>query len=162
MENEGINRLARVMDGRTKYHNARPPLLDFGEIQKDMSLLTNKFPLPIPQTDYVVCRSVQWGAIDDIYYQTQHPDAVEEITEHRRGEHYHGKNGKHDHPDGSHIHPADDKEMQHVHDMLIGPKFRWLMPGDRVLVAWVGDDACVVDIIYPATRIGRDANSYAE
>jgi hypothetical protein len=29
-----------------------------------------------------------------------------------------------------------------------------------VLVAWVGDDAVVVDLIFPAERIGRDADGY--
>jgi len=173
MANEGINRLARVLQGRMSDLDEKPPLLDFGEIQGDMSLLTNKFPLPIPQSDYVVCRSVQWGKVDDIFYQTQYPgkDNSGKHMHGDNGEHPHGAsgghaqytgNGIHSHPDseGTHNHPEDGREMEHIHDMLIGPKFRWLEPGDRVLVAWAGDDACVIDIIYPATRIGRDADGY--
>ncbi len=98
--NEGINRLARTLQGRMHQVGDRPPILDFGKIQGDMSLLTNYFPKSIPQTDYIVCRSVSWGAAS-----------------------------------------------------YVGAKFRWLQPGDRVLVAWVGDDACVVDLILPATAI---------
>jgi hypothetical protein len=132
--------------------NKKPPVLDFGAIQGDMSLLTNKFPLPIPQKDYMVCRSVQWGEIDDIFYKTQYPGLD------NSGEHFHGSNGEHTHPDvplsGEHTHPVDAWEMQHVHDVLIGEKYRWLHPGDRVLVAWVGDDAVVIDLIFPATVIG--------
>jgi len=71
-----------------------PPLLDFGTIQPDMSLVTNMFPVSIPQRDYMVCRSATWDEIDDA-----------------------------------------------------------LQPGDRVLVAWVGNDACVIDLILPATAI---------
>jgi hypothetical protein len=137
----------------------KPSPFDFGEIQGDMSLLTNKFPLPIPQRDYMVCRSVQLGKVGDILYQTQYK-GVADIPAHRRGEHYHGNNGAHGHPTGDHTHPADGAEMQHIHDTLIGPKMRWLEPGDRVLVAWVGDDPCVVDLVYPASRIGRDADGY--
>ena len=56
MGNEGINRLARALDGRSKEHGDKPALLDFGEIRKDRSLVTNEFPCPIPQSDYMVCR----------------------------------------------------------------------------------------------------------
>jgi hypothetical protein len=133
-----------------------------------MSLLTNYFPRPIPQTDYMVCRSVTWGAIDAIFYKTQYTGKANSGS-HKHGEHGqhpHGTSGQHGghlsgdgshgHPDseGAHTHPADDGEMQHVHDVLVGPKYRWLQPGDRVLVAWVGDDACVIDIVLPATVIG--------
>ena len=39
----------------------QPQVLDFGVIQPDMSLLTNKFPVPIPQSDYMVCRQLTGG-----------------------------------------------------------------------------------------------------
>ncbi|MDR2044147.1 MAG: hypothetical protein LBQ15_07230 [Clostridium sp.] len=154
--NEGINKLAQTLQGRMKSLDDKPPILDFGVIQDDMSLLTNKFPLPIPQKDYMVCRSVQWGAVGDIFYKTQASGKS------NSGEHSHDGGG-HTHPDAgynTHIHTKSAEGEQHVHDTLVGEKFRWLQPGDRVLVAWVGDDACVVDLIYPATRIGRDADGY--
>jgi hypothetical protein len=153
---EGIHRLARALEERMKHLDERPPLLDFGQILDDMSLITNKFPRPIPQADYMVCRSVQWGPVDAIFYHTQHEGR------HRSGEHTH-VGGGHSHPDAgfsTHVHATNAESEHHIQDTLIGPKFRWLIPGDRVLVAWVGDDACVVDIIYPATRIGRNADSY--
>ena len=90
MGNEGINKLAAVFQNRMHGMTDKPEVLDFGVIQGDMSLLTNRFPRPIPQTDYMVCRQLT----------------------------------------------------------LISVK-----PGDRVLVAWVGDDACVVDIVLPATEM---------
>lgn len=116
MANEGANFLARVMQERTHTLINKPPILDFGTIQGDMSLRTDKFPRPIPQNMYVVCRSVTWGKVDDVFYKT-------------------------------------NIVLDHSHETLVGQKFRWLQPGDRVLVAWVGDDACVIDLIYPATVI---------
>ena len=58
MGNEGINRLAGVLQGRMSQMGDKPQVLDFGVIQGDMSLLTNRFPKPIPQKDYMVCRQV--------------------------------------------------------------------------------------------------------
>ena len=58
MASEGINRLARALENRTKDYLDKPPVLDFGTIQDDMSLLTNYFPQPIPYEDYSICRSV--------------------------------------------------------------------------------------------------------
>lgn len=58
MASEGVNQLAQILDGRMKQLDASPPLLDFGVI-KGNSLLTNTFPIPIPNGDYVVCSSVK-------------------------------------------------------------------------------------------------------
>ena len=58
MANEGMNRLARILEARTKDHGDKPPVLDFGTIQEDMSLITNYFPEPIPYEDYTICRAV--------------------------------------------------------------------------------------------------------
>ncbi|RGY95379.1 hypothetical protein [Clostridium sp. AM58-1XD] len=33
--------------------------------------------------------------------------------------------------------------------------FRNLKPGDRVLTAWMGNEAVVIDLILPASRIGK-------
>ena len=53
--NEGINMLARVMQERMHRIASAPAPMDFGEIQSDYSLLTNQFPIPIPNNDYMVC-----------------------------------------------------------------------------------------------------------
>lgn len=125
----GANNLARTLQERIQMMNIGPPVLDFGTIQGDMSLITNNFPLPIPQSDYMVCRAAALGAVNDVLYKTRG-------TEPRNNVDFSGT------PDTSHF-----------HDVLIGEKIRWLKPGDRVLVAWVGDDPCVVDLILPATTI---------
>lgn len=128
--NKGVSALASVLQLRTKELASTPTSLDVGEIQRDMSLLLNHFPVPIPQSDYMVCRSVALGNVGDILYRTQ----VEPKANH----------------------------CDHVHDTLVGPKMRWLQSGDRVLVAWFGtDNVCVIDLIYPATEIEKNADTYS-
>jgi hypothetical protein len=204
MAGEGINRLARLLDGRMKDHDIKPPLLDFGTIQDDMSLLTNNFPLPIPYTDYVICRSVcydpeipltmswwkdegwkqdnmdeniwysdtqteneiDWSQDDDIKtFSTPEgeqknqpqkwikdkwgcivdPDTNESLWDEKHEDHNHGTKGEHDH--------GEDEDGKHYHDIYLPRKMYRIQPGDRVLVAWVGDDAVVIDIIMSATEM---------
>jgi len=148
----GVNQLAQVFQERMKgLQGMVQTPLDFGEIQADMSLILNNFPRPIPQSDYMVCRSVQWGNIGDVWGNTQ------EIGKENSGKHRHGTNGEHSQPDagygGAHEHPENNKEMEHIHDVIVGEKFRSLLPGDRVLAARIGDDFCVIDLIFPASKI---------
>lgn len=120
--NSGINNLARTLQERMRETGDTPPILDFGTIQADMSLLLNSFPVPIPQSDYMVCRSVALGKIGDYLYTTKNNEPPPVLPEHK-------------------------------HDMLIGDKMRWIQPNDRVLVAWIGNDPCVIDLILPAKTI---------
>lgn len=229
-------------------------IIDFGSIQKDMSLRTNTFPDPIPQGDYSVLRQLTLGETGSVLTAT----ACD-------GMHMHGPSGPHGHghykpsgmngeggsepapigfaavkpedmnkqpkntlisaavqklfdtkagaaaeagesygwadfmadypkavdpqflpeddgseyPDGTgsppHLHPKDDvgskhrhpadsrevhthaasSESNHVHQVLIPETMRWLHPGDRVLVAWVQNEAVVLDIVKRASVIGR-------
>lgn len=142
--NPGINKLGKVLQQRMKEANESPLVLDFGVIQSDYSLLTNTYPIPIPKTDYLVCRDV-----------THNPGIPLTQTVAGQGTHPHGSSGAHSgHAtgDGSHSHP--NTEGAHVHDAALPDTMRWLQPGDRVLVAWVQNDAVVVDIVLPATKIG--------
>ena len=116
MGNEGINRLAATLQSQMHRVAGKPEVLDFGVIQNDMSLLTNQFPCPIPQTDYMVCRQLTLGTVQSILAKTQNIG-------------------------------------MHQHDVLVPEKLRQITPGDRVLVCWVGDDACVIDIVLPATEV---------
>lgn len=52
----GAVRLARAFRRVAEHGKNNSLLLDFGEIQKDGSLITNTFPIPIPKADYLVCR----------------------------------------------------------------------------------------------------------
>ena len=52
--NNGISRLAKVMDNRMKRQTDTPLILDFGTIKKNGSLITNTFPKTIAKGDYVI------------------------------------------------------------------------------------------------------------
>ena len=45
---------------------------------------------------------------------------------------------------------------KHYHDVYLPDKMRRLKPNDRVLVAWVGVDAVVIDIIMNAGEVFSD------
>lgn len=157
-ENLGLNKLARVMQERMNRNQGAESalVLDFGLIQGDMSLKTNTFAVAIPQTDYHVCRHLTFGPANNILAKTQ------DIGMPHSGTHLHKVNG----PVGIETGPAPDPPIpsartaggdahdgEHQHHVLIPEKMRQIKPGDRVLVCWVGDDACVVDIVLPATEV---------
>ena len=158
--NEGVNKLARVMQNRMWKTSAQPPSLEFGVIQGDYSLLTNKYPIPIPQTDYHVCRHLTYGDTEDVLTVTQ-PKGGTGPYNHKISEFGHKglsgapADGTHDHPPCSA--PGCSGQMQngqHQHEVLIPERMRWIKPGDHVLVAWVDADPVVIDIIVPATEVG--------
>lgn len=156
MGSEGINKLTEVLQSRMHAISEKPQGLDFGEIQGDMSLQTNKFPVPIPQSDYMVCRQLTLGPTYNILAKTQ------DIGMPHSGSHLHKVNGLVGLATGPAPDPpipsertagGDSSDGMHQHHVLIPEKMRQLKPGDRVLVAWVGDDACVIDLVLPATAI---------
>ncbi len=152
----GTNALGNALQQRMGENIGKlPRTLDYGEIQDDLSLLLNNFPHPIPPSDYMVCRSVIWGEVGDVLYKTQ------AVGEAYSGAHSHQEGGHsgHEEGDGTHSHSENQGE-EHLHDVLIGEKMRRLQPGDRVLAARVGDDFCVIDLIFKATALSRDANNY--
>ena len=57
-------------------------------------------------------------------------------------DHEHNAKGKHNHSTCS--------TGIHYHDVYLPDKMRWIKPNDRVLVAWVGVDAVVIDLILNA------------
>lgn len=65
--NDGVARLAAVLDARMKDFADKPLCLDFAEIQADGSLLSNTFPIPIPKSDYRVCRQLTLGKTGDAF-----------------------------------------------------------------------------------------------
>ena len=167
VNNEGFNMLGRVLQSRMKRVSESPTIVDFGVIQGDYSLLTNQFPIPIPKTDYHVCRQLTLGEKDDILAKTQ------KIGQPHSGAHIHNTidltcpdgsvSGTVGTPTGEAPDPPDPPESsagsdstdgQHQHHVLIPEKMRWIKPGDHVLVVWVGTDPVVIDIILPATEVG--------
>lgn len=114
MNYEGINALSRVLGSETnnRVANGNTNWLDFGKILPDGSLKTNKFPIPIPAGDYIVCHSMN-------------PGPVEVRTSESGG-----------------------GEYTHSHTVTLDKQLLSLSAGDSVLVAWVGNDAVVIDLIY--------------
>lgn len=143
--NSGISKLGEAITERAKEVNGLTPLvIDFGVIQSDMSLKTNTYAKPIPRTDYSVCRQLTLGPT------WAHLTYTIGAGKPNDGTHSHGSSGTHgghSGGDGSHQHKD---EGPHVHDVLIPEKMRSIKPGDRVLVAWVQNEAVVIDIV---TRI---------
>lgn len=104
-------------------------------------------------------------------FMAGHPKAVDpQFLPEDDGSQYPAGSGSpvHKHPQddvGSrHRHPADSREVHthvtspesnHVHQVLIPESMRWLHPGDRVVVAWVQNEAIVLDIVKKASVIGR-------
>lgn len=130
----GTNKLAEVLSKRMNKQAETPLVLDFGEIQANGSLITNTFPVPIPKGDYSVCRQLTLGKTGATLTST----LTDGSHKHDNGEHegHETGDGKHEHTGGS-----------HKHTVVIPEKMRSVGPGDRVLVAWVQNEAVVVDII---------------
>lgn len=140
--NKGASKLGAVFTERIRnMNNLKAAPLDFGVIQEDYSLKANNFDKPIPKGEYSVCRQLTLGETDT------HLTFTIAGGNPKDGTHNHGSSGAHTHgltSGGAHVHMG---EGPHVHDVLIPEKMRWLKPGDRVLLAWVGNEAVVIDII---------------
>lgn len=134
--NPGINALALALIKQMGQVAESPPLLELGTIKADLSLVTDRFQVPIPKGEYLVCRSL---TVKDPLTTTKTG----------QGTHPHGSSGSHGgHTagDGSHSHP--NTEGAHVHDVVRPPELAPLKDGDRVLVAWVNSgDPVVIDVV---------------
>lgn len=137
---KGFADLGKTLKAQMQQEAAQPPVLDFGEIKGDYSLVTNRFPVPIPATDYLVCRSLTIGPLGGWLANTKEGEGL----------HPHGPSGGHAQYTGSGQHSHPETEGAHLHTVLIPPKLRTVLPGDRVLIAWVENDAVIIDIILPA------------
>lgn len=116
----GTAKLAAVISQRIKRETKNSLILDFGTIQGNGSLVTDTFPLPIPKGDYSVCRSVNGDILG-----TSESSWINHLQEDK------------------HIHSNSSMVPKHSHDVPM----QKLKAGDRVLVAWVQNEAVVVDLI---------------
>lgn len=136
LKKDGIGSLARTLKNQMANESASPLVLDFGTLGPQMELTTNSFPVPIPPDSYKVCRQLTLGAKDA------------KLTTTKAGD------GKHPHSTpctGGNTHSGEDGA--HTHDVIIPEKMRSIKPGDMVLVAWVGSDAVIIDIVLEGTEI---------
>lgn len=125
--NPGANKLTAALAGMIDKKGDKPLVLDFGIILGDYSLKTNTFPIPIPKSDYSVCRAITY-------------DPGVPLTQ--------------TYCDGAHGHPDAGFAGSHVHNVRLPEKMYWIRPGDKVLVAWVQDEACIIDIVYRGDIVG--------
>lgn len=125
--NSGATALTNTLHSMIHSIADRPPVLDFGKINADYSLTTNTFPKPIPKNEYSVCRQ--------LLYDPNEPLTVTYI-------------------DGNHDHYGAVEREPHSHKVKLPLKMRWLRPGDKVLVAIIGNEFVVIDIVYNAQYLG--------
>lgn len=55
----GVNKLAQVIAERIARQTQRPDALELGTIQSDMSLKLDRFAVPIPEREYLICKKLQ-------------------------------------------------------------------------------------------------------
>ena len=128
--NSGATALANTMKKMIRGVSEQPPAVDIGIINSDYSLTTNRFPCPIPKDEYSVCRS--------LLYEPSIP-----LTQ--------------SYVDGAHNHFSTVPTETHQHDIILPKKMWKVRPGQKVLVAWVQNEAIVIDIIFNATYLGTTA-----
>ncbi len=124
----GANKLTNTLAGMMRSISDKPPALDFGIINSDYSLTTNLFRKPIPKNEYSVCRQLLY-------------DPSVPLTK--------------TYTDGEHGHPDASPPGTHYHEVKLPKKMRWLKAGDKVLVAWIQNEAVVIDIVYSGSHVGK-------
>ena len=111
---------------------AVPTTLELGTIGSGLTLITDNLSDPIPRREYMVALHLTHK--DYMCEKTTHTHDGGAHDGHEEG------NGMHTHLDGEHTHRAPSV-------------FRRLQVGDRVLVAWVGYEPVVVDIVVSGETI---------
>lgn len=123
--NPGANNLANTLSQMVQGQTESPLVIDFGVINPDMSLKTNTYGPPIPYGDYSICRSVTY-------------DPGVPLTQ--------------SYNDGAHSQPDAGYGGAHTHNIRLPEKMYRIQPGDRVLVAWVDEEAVVIDVVYNSKK----------
>lgn len=123
---ENIERFASLMSNRMQStaNAAIPNTLELGKITANMALVPDNFRVPIPKGDYMVNLRLT-GPMETT--ETEH--------KHSGGAHAQSTgDGVHSHEGGKHKHGLPESH-------------RGLRPGDRVLIAWCGNEAVVIAIV---------------
>ena len=125
---DSITRLGEILGGRMRQTAAAAVgvPLELGVINENLSLTVDSIAAPIAKGDYMV--NLLFGASS---YHTS-----KETHTHSGGLHggHDGGSGSHTHEDGLHKHRLPED-------------FRLLNPGDRVAVAWCGNEPVVLAIV---------------
>lgn len=121
-------RLGNVLDGRMKITSgaAVPTFIELGTINNNLSLTTDSVQDSIPRGEYMLDSRLRCNTYNTS--KTTHTHSGGSHGGHEAG------TGTHTHSDGEHEHRLPDE-------------FRGLQAGDRVLVAWCGNEPVVIAIV---------------
>lgn len=138
-----IQKLGDVLADRMKKsaNAAVPTTLELGTIGSGLSLTTDSIKTPIPPSQYMVSIKLT----HDTYFTYNEMNSSAAAPHHHEG-------GTHAQKGGSGYHTHDDG----LHDHRLPSVFRRLQVGDRVLVAWAGNEPVVIDIVVAGTDILRN------
>lgn len=136
-----IQRLGDTLANRMKKtaNAAVPTILELGTIGSGLILTTDSIKTPIPPSQYMVSLHLT----HETYY------TYNELNSSANAPHVH-EGGEHSQCKGSghHVHDTDG-----LHDHRLPSVFRKLQPGDRVLVAWAGNEPVIIDIVVAGTAV---------
>lgn len=139
-----LDRFGNLLAGfvrETQAAGSSPPL-ELGTLNADGSLSVDSLSRSIPKGEYMVglhLQSVVGGALQTHTATHTHDGGTHT---HSGGEHAQETgSGAHSHNGGAHTHSGG----AHTHG--IPQTMRGLQAGDRVLVAWVGAEPIIVDIV---------------
>ena len=125
-------RLGDILASQMKKTSAAaiPTTIELGTIGSNLSLTVDSLPTPIPKGDYMINLMLAGDS-----YRTS-----SETHSHSGGSHSHSGDD-HSHSGGSHTHDGG------AHSHELPSAFRALKGGDRVLVAWCGNEPVVITIV---------------
>ncbi|MGN0999700.1 MAG: hypothetical protein ACI4PO_09130 [Faecousia sp.] len=124
---KNMQRLGTTLSNRMKQtSNAAATIsVELGKVNVDMSITPDSLGYSVPKGDYMVNLLLT----GEIY-------TSKETHTHSGGAH-----GGHEGGDGTHFHSGGE------HKHFMPSAYRNLQPGDRVLIAWCGNDPVVIAIV---------------
>lgn len=137
---KNMQRLGDTLNSRMrKTAGAAVPMnLELGIINDNLSLTTDSLRSPVPKGQYMV----------NILLTGEYQTSSEEHT-HDGGSHTHS-GGAHTQETGSGTHTHDGGNHSHsggAHSHRLPEEFRALKSGDRVLVAWCGNEPVIIAVV---------------
>ena len=141
---KGIQMLGDAISGRIKAANRAEHVtyLELGTINADLSLKVDGLKGNIRPGSYMVSLHLTH---ENYFTYNELNSSAEAPHVHAGGEH------SQEVGNGSHVHNDDG-----LHDHRVPSVFRRLKAGDRVLVAWVGNEPIIVDIVVAGTTITKN------
>lgn len=136
-----IERLGTTLSGRMikTAGAAVTTTLELGTINQNLSLTPDSLKVPIPKGEYMVCLTLTGG------YETSSTTHTHDAGDHTHSGGTHSGHtsgdGDHTHSGGSHTHSGG------AHTHRLPDSFRNLQAGDRVLVAWCGNEPVVISVV---------------